>query len=97
MTIGYIRKFLNVPLFESVLKGATMGTQKKTKTTAKAKKTTKTRKATSKSAKKVSAPSYEVIAERAWCIWQDNGCQPGRDEHNWFEAVAQLETELVSC
>jgi hypothetical protein len=76
-----------------------MGTQKKKNTTAKAKTNTtaKTRKATSKSAKKGSAPSYEVIAERAWCIWQDNGCQPGRDEHNWLEAVAQLETELVSC
>ncbi len=76
-----------------------MGTQKKKKPTTKAKKqtTTKSRKATSKSTQEISAPSYEVIAERAWCIWQDTGCQPGQDERNWFEAVAQLETESVSC
>jgi len=74
-----------------------MGTQKKKKTTAKAKTTPKNRKAPPKSTKKVSEPGYKVIAERAWCIWQDSGFQPGRDELNWFEAVAQLETEVVSC
>ena len=60
----------------------------KTKTAAAAK--------TRKSPKKVIEPSEDIIAERAWCIWMDNGCQPGQEEHNWFEAVAQLEAELVT-
>ena len=51
---------------------------------------------TRKSPQKVIQPGEDIIAERAWCIWKDNGCQPGQDEHNWLEAVAQLKTELVS-
>lgn len=75
-----------------------MATTKKT-TVAKAKSntTTRTRKTTRKSTKKVVAPSYDIIAERAWHIWMEKGCQPGQDEQNWLEAVAQLESELVSC
>ena len=52
---------------------------------------------TRKSPQKAVEPSEDMISERAWCIWKDNGCQPGQDEHNWLEAVAQLKTELVSC
>jgi hypothetical protein len=72
-----------------------MATRKKTNTPArtKAKATVRTRKSTPK----VVAPTHDAIAERAWCIWKDNGCQPGQDEHNWLEAAAQLKTELVSC
>lgn len=75
-----------------------MATRKKT-TPAKAKSSTatKARKTTRKSTKKTVTPSYDVIAERAWCIWNDNGCQPGQDEHNWLQAEAQLKSELVTC
>jgi len=38
--------------------------------------------------------SYHQIEERAKAIWQASGCQPGRDEHNWYEAEAQLKAEL---
>jgi Protein of unknown function (DUF2934) len=70
-----------------------MATRSKKTTSAKAKTAAaKTR----KSPKKVIKPSEDMIAERAWCIWKDNGCQSGQDEHNWSEAVSQLKTELVS-
>lgn len=68
---------------------------KKASTTSRTRKTTK--KTTRKTTKKVVAPSHDIIAERAWCLWMDSGCQPGQEEHNWFEAVAQLETELATC
>ncbi len=71
-----------------------MATRSKKPVTAKAK--TAAAAKTRKSPKKVIEPSEDIIAERAWCIWKDNGCQPGQDEHNWLEAVAQLKTEPVS-
>jgi len=82
-----------------------MAKQTKTKTTATARTTAKAKSSTAtkakrtarKSKKTVVAPSYDAIAERAWCIWTDNGCQPGQEEHNWFEAVSQLEAEKVTC
>ncbi|MCF7975046.1 MAG: DUF2934 domain-containing protein [Phycisphaerae bacterium] len=72
-------------------------TNKTTPSKAKPRTTAKAKKAPRKSSKKVATPSYDVIAERAWSIWMDKGCQPGQDEQNWLEAVAQLESELVSC
>ncbi len=36
------------------------------------------------------APSYEVIALKAYEIWLAEGRQPGCDRKNWFEAKAQL-------
>jgi hypothetical protein len=76
-----------------------MATKTNKTTVAKAKSgtTTRTRKTTRKSASNVAAPSYDAIAERAWHIWMDKGCQSGQDEQNWLEAIAQLESELVSC
>ena len=76
-----------------------MATRKKTSTRVKAKPTAtaRTKNTTRKSTKNVAAPSYDAIAERAWCLWNDNGCQSGQEEHNWFEAVAQLTAEPVSC
>jgi hypothetical protein len=38
--------------------------------------------------------SHEQIASKAYSIWQSQGCPPGQDERNWFEAEAQLKTEL---
>ena len=72
-------------------------TNKTTAAKVKSSTTTRTRKTTRKSASKVAALSYDAIAERAWHIWMEKGCQPGQDEQNWLEAVAQLESELVSC
>ena len=37
------------------------------------------------------APSYEVIASKAYEIWLSKGQQPGCDQKNWFEAEAQLQ------
>ena len=36
----------------------------------------------------------ELIAERAWEIWQRRGCRDGEDEWNWNEAETQLRAEL---
>jgi DUF2934 family protein len=36
------------------------------------------------------APSHEQIAQRAYQIWQDQGCCHGRDCDHWFEAERQL-------
>lgn len=38
--------------------------------------------------------THEVIAERAWNIWQNRGCIPGEDEQNWYEAENQLKSEF---
>lgn len=35
-------------------------------------------------------PSHEQIAEKAYYLWEANGCKPGRDEEHWNEAEAQL-------
>jgi hypothetical protein len=37
---------------------------------------------------------HEIIAERAWNIWQNRGCIPGEDERNWYEAENQLRAEF---
>jgi hypothetical protein len=39
------------------------------------------------------APTRDLIAERAQAIWLKRGCPRTRDEENWREAEAQLETE----
>ena len=39
------------------------------------------------------ALTHELIAERAWIIWQNRGCRPGEDERNWIEAETQLRAE----
>ena len=36
------------------------------------------------------SPTQEQIAERAWLIWQDQGCPVGCEEHNWFQAETEL-------
>lgn len=36
------------------------------------------------------APSMEAIAARAYEIWQANGCLPGSDAENWFQAEREL-------
>lgn len=33
----------------------------------------------------------DAIDVRAYEIWQENGCQEGKDEHNWLEAEQQLD------
>jgi len=40
--------------------------------------------------------THEQIAERARAIWRQRGCPSGDDEKNWYEAEAQLESELGS-
>jgi len=35
-------------------------------------------------------PTTDHIATRAYEIWQEKGCMPGRDMENWLEAEAQL-------
>jgi len=36
----------------------------------------------------------DLIAERARTIWLERGCPRDRDEENWREAEAQLNTEM---
>jgi hypothetical protein len=35
-------------------------------------------------------PSHEDIAKRAYEIFEESGCKPGRDIENWLAAEAQL-------
>jgi hypothetical protein len=37
--------------------------------------------------------AHEQVAERAKAIWEQRGCVPGEDEHNWLEAERQLRQE----
>ncbi len=79
-------------------KTAKKATTKK-KTTAKkaaAKKTTKkktTKKKTKKSAKAF-VITDEMIAKRAYVVWESKGKPFGQDEANWNEAKYQLQAEL---
>src|SRR2546430_6577952 len=36
------------------------------------------------------APTNEEIAERAYELWQQQGCPYGRSEENWFQAEREL-------
>lgn len=36
-------------------------------------------------------PTYEQIAERAYYIWQSQGCPWGQSLENWLEAEKQLQ------
>lgn len=38
--------------------------------------------------------THEQIAERAFIIWQNHGCNAFEDEQNWNEAEMQLKAEL---
>jgi hypothetical protein len=35
-------------------------------------------------------PTREQIAARAYEIWQQSGCVPGRDAENWAQAEREL-------
>ncbi len=35
-------------------------------------------------------PATQQIAERAWQIWQEQGCPDGCAEQNWLQAEAEL-------
>lgn len=34
--------------------------------------------------------NYDEIAQAAWDIWQQEGCQHGRDQEHWLKAEQQL-------
>jgi hypothetical protein len=38
--------------------------------------------------------THDLIAERAWALWQERGCMPGQAEQNWHEAESLLRAEL---
>jgi hypothetical protein len=71
---------------------------KKTKTAAKkpaAKKTAAKKNIRKAELQKTDLPiSDNEIATRAYYIWENNGCQIGNDQMNWFEAEKQLKKEL---
>ncbi len=35
-------------------------------------------------------PTIEMIAKRAYEIWQAQGCPQGRDAENWYQAEREL-------
>ena len=35
-------------------------------------------------------PTHREIAEMAYAIWEQNGCQSGTEEQNWHEALTQM-------
>ena len=55
--------------------------------------TKKTQKKSGKSAAPVTL-TYDMIADRAYVIWETTGCVSGRDMENWRLAEAQLKAEL---
>ena len=50
-------------------------------------KTAKSQPVQSTSAKE---PTIEMIARRAYEIWQAQGCPQGRDAENWYQAEREL-------
>lgn len=40
-------------------------------------------------------PTIEMIAARAYEIWQESGCQQGRDAENWYQAERELRARMV--
>src|SRR4051812_28978680 len=40
-------------------------------------------------------PGQEQIAARAYALWWEQGCPPGRELENWFEAERRLRDETV--
>ncbi len=87
-------------------KTTTKSTKKKTSKAAKtAKKTARktSKKATKSKATKAASSTrrtstrpkltYDMIAKRAYEIWQTSGCVPGRDQENWKLAEEQLKAE----
>lgn len=59
--------------------------------------TSRTRRpSTAKSAPKAKAApvdvGHEAIAERAWSIWQEQGCPAGRELEHWLQAEEELRT-----
>ncbi len=41
-------------------------------------------------------PTIEMIAARAYEIWQEGGCQQGRDAENWYQAERELRARRAS-
>jgi hypothetical protein len=41
------------------------------------------------------APTAGMIAARAYEIWQANGCVPGRDAENWYQAEQELRARFA--
>lgn len=42
-------------------------------------------------ARAVRAPSHDVVARRAFEIWERSGRQPGHDLENWLQAETELQ------
>ena len=40
-------------------------------------------------------PTIEMIAKRAYEIWQAQGCPEGRDAENWYQAERELRARLA--
>jgi hypothetical protein len=40
-------------------------------------------------------PAIEMIAARAYEIWQANGCRPGTDAENWYQAERELRARMA--
>jgi hypothetical protein len=38
-----------------------------------------------------------LIRERAYAIWEANGCPPGRDQENWFQAASEIASEHAAA
>ena len=36
------------------------------------------------------APTTELIAQRAYEIWQESGCPEGCEQEHWYQAEAEL-------
>ena len=41
-------------------------------------------------------PTIEMIAKRAYEIWQAQGCPEGRDAENWYQAERELSARMAS-
>jgi len=61
----------------------------KTQTQSAAPRAKPSRPASAKAAAK-SSPSSEMIAARAYEIWERNGCIEGSEQENWYQAEREL-------
>ena len=41
-----------------------------------------------------SSPQSDEIAQRAYQIWQENGCQEGCEEQHWHQAERELKNQV---
>jgi hypothetical protein len=45
---------------------------------------------------RVGEAAHEMIAQRAYTLWELEGCRPGDDQRHWFSAERELQGSPLS-